>query len=1607
MATDMDKKGLWLCRIKTGDKLGAGTDANVTMVVYGDQGRSDEVSLTSNTDLMERGEVNELQLTLDKVGKIYKIRIEHDNKGLGSAWHLDTITLEHIATKVRYDFVYNDWLSRKHQLVAEIPATGPAVTEPLALIDYKVMVHTGKKRGSGTDANVFINVYGERGDSGRRQLRKSETHHNMFENGNVDVFVVKAVDLGALTKVRIGHDNSGAGPGWFLDKVVVVNGQTQGESQFPCNRWFDTREDDGQIERELPVLGANNMVADTVRYRISVVTSDIKGAGTDSNVFIILYGDKDDTGKLFLNKSETYRDPFERDHADVFTLEALDIGEIRKVRIGHDGRGLGASWHLDRVEIDVASQGKRYVFKCGRWLSTSEDDRQTERELLADDDTVQAYKAMAAYECTVVTGDIKGAGTDSNVFLVVYGKDGKSQELSLRNKTDNFERGMQDVFKLEFEDVGVPYKVRVWHDNRGLASAWHLDRIELRNIKSNVIYTFPADRWLSKAKGQSLVAELPVGPVEQLKGGTRKLIRTGDEDSAMVNYRVLVTTGDKRGGGTDANVFIIVYGERGDTGERKLQKSLTHTNKFERGHTDEFELEAVNLGKLSKVKIWHDNQGLRSGWYLDNVQVVDGATGEEFMFPCRRWLATNEEDGLTMRELGLKDTSVPEELATSVVNTSYTLKVFTSDIAKSGTDSNVFVTLYGTKGDSGVVPLKQSQTHRDKFERGHEDIFSFEAIDLGEIEKIKIWHDGHGVGSSWHLDKLVLDIPIQGKTITFPCGRWLAKGKDDGQLERILTPSTDDVEIYRAKVPYEAIIYTTDTKKAGTDANVFMEVYGRDKNGADLSDRIEFTNAVKSSFEAGSEDHFDIELEDIGTPYKIRIGHDNKGWGAAWHLDKVILKNKTTKEAFEFPCGRWLAKSEDDGKIVRELPLSSHLVLDKTSNKAKRKKSIELKVLTYKVSVVTGDVRGAGTDANVFCILYGQNGDSGEHKLAKSETYSNKFERGHTDVFLIDAVDLGELERVKIWHDNKNIGANWFLDRVEVECEEYPDTVWKFHCEKWLAKDKDDKQISRDLPVFVDPAIAAARAKKLRKQAEEAEDKAAALRGKPGSRAKAQLEEAEAEAEAARLAAENAERAANIAVSGPGSSLCTYEVEVTTGNKAYAGTDANVWVEFIGQVKVPKKTAKDGYVLQSTSTGKLELPSTEGEMERGRTNKYKLQAPGVGQLTKMRIGHDGARKGAGWYLENVVVAIPQEGARYFFPCSGWIAEDMGDKKLEKTLRPDTNSKDGFAPKTPYEIDVHTGDSLGAGTDAKVTLKLFGDRSVSDELPLRNASDTFERKAVDTFKFDLDPLGILFRARLAHDNGGTNPDWLVDKLVVRNLHTGVETVFPCGEWISKSRGRKSFRDLAAADNGSGAHIALKPVTYIVRVKTADERGAGTNANAFMTIFGALGDSGELALRDSTTHINKLEKGNTDVYSFDLLDLGAVHKVRVWHDDSGTASGWLLDSIEVENKTTSSTYTFPCGKWLDKSQGDHQIQRELKCAEADIKGRSVQYKIAVTTKDGKSSDTDADVHVEVEGSERSCDDILLENEDGTKLQRGKVRERGRRWEGEGGRGRGIIR
>lgn len=63
-----------------------------------------------------------------------------------------------------------------------------------------------------------------------------------------------------------------------------------------------------------------------------------------------------------------------------------------------------------------------------------------------------------------------------------------------------------------------------------------------------------------------------------------------------------------------------------------------------------------NVGDvIEKIRIGHDNKGMTPGWHLDRVEVrrlkEDGETSTTYTFPCKRWLAKDEDDGSVVREL--------------------------------------------------------------------------------------------------------------------------------------------------------------------------------------------------------------------------------------------------------------------------------------------------------------------------------------------------------------------------------------------------------------------------------------------------------------------------------------------------------------------------------------------------------------------------------------------------------------------------------------------------------------------------------------------------------------------------------------------------------------------------------------------------------------------------------------------------------------------------------------------------------------------------------------------------------------------------------------------
>jgi hypothetical protein len=114
-------------------------------------------------------------------------------------------------------------------------------------------------------------------------------------------------------------------------------------------------------------------------------------------------------------------------------------------------------------------------------------------------------------------------------------------------------------------------------------------------------------------------------------------------------YTVTVLTGDHEGAGTDAKVYIQLFGDAGET--EPLQLQTPNGDPFERACIDVFTLELQPLGRLARLDIWHDNTGFRPDWFLVKVEVRDNAEDRRWIFPANRWLGKKRRPHSTKASL--------------------------------------------------------------------------------------------------------------------------------------------------------------------------------------------------------------------------------------------------------------------------------------------------------------------------------------------------------------------------------------------------------------------------------------------------------------------------------------------------------------------------------------------------------------------------------------------------------------------------------------------------------------------------------------------------------------------------------------------------------------------------------------------------------------------------------------------------------------------------------------------------------------------------------------------------------------------------------------------
>ncbi|XP_075861416.1 lipoxygenase homology domain-containing protein 1-like [Microcebus murinus] len=118
--------------------------------------------------------------------------------------------------------------------------------------DWKVIVVTGDLENAGTTATVSLYVYGETGCSGPIILGSGK--HQLFSPNSADIFKINLKDIGEIYKIRIGHDNSGKDPGWYLEEVRLENIATHELLCLTVDSWIAENEHDGDLWKEMPIV---------------------------------------------------------------------------------------------------------------------------------------------------------------------------------------------------------------------------------------------------------------------------------------------------------------------------------------------------------------------------------------------------------------------------------------------------------------------------------------------------------------------------------------------------------------------------------------------------------------------------------------------------------------------------------------------------------------------------------------------------------------------------------------------------------------------------------------------------------------------------------------------------------------------------------------------------------------------------------------------------------------------------------------------------------------------------------------------------------------------------------------------------------------------------------------------------------------------------------------------------------------------------------------------------------------------------------------------------------------------------------------------------------
>ncbi|NXJ81497.1 LOXH1 protein, partial [Trogon melanurus] len=357
----------------------------LVMVFYGSNGKSNPVSMENKVEHQAKSETTyDIYLPSD-LGMLYKVRL--DLQGLEnniSQLSLHHFKMQNISTLDTFSLTINKTLplSLNGDRWIEFPVEWP-LKESLSVVTYHLTVFSRNILSERNLVHMTACIYGSHGDTGDRSLLQSLQDVQQREDNESFLVILEAVELGELDKVVL-LISSKTDCKLDIKKLHLKEAVKEHPIYvFEVNEAFSVNANESEIQKEIPVSfvirgdkqeneNDNNLCREVrearnlTEYTIKVYTGDKRGAGTDANVHIILFGSEDKSEVFELSQSLEQQDPFERGKVDTFKIKTKKIGSLQSIEIGHDGKGFASDWFLEKVEITDASRNSVYCFNCNR-----------------------------------------------------------------------------------------------------------------------------------------------------------------------------------------------------------------------------------------------------------------------------------------------------------------------------------------------------------------------------------------------------------------------------------------------------------------------------------------------------------------------------------------------------------------------------------------------------------------------------------------------------------------------------------------------------------------------------------------------------------------------------------------------------------------------------------------------------------------------------------------------------------------------------------------------------------------------------------------------------------------------------------------------------------------------------------------------------------------------------------------------------------------------------------------------------------------------------------------------------------------------------------------